>query len=472
MTRKVEVAIVGAGTAGLAALAQVKKKTDSYVLINGGELGTTCARVGCMPSKVAIQVADDFQRRTIFEREAIEGGESLSVDIPEAFEHVRDIRDILVDRVLSHTTDDMGEELIDGYAHFIAPGVLQVDDQTIEAENIILAVGTSPVIPEAWRQYGEQILTTDSLFELEQWPSSMAIIGLGVIGLEMGQVLQRLGIQVNAFDMQDNIAGIADPAVLSTAVTIIGKELPLHLGKQVTLEQQGDLLSVSNGEVSVAVEKVLLATGRRSNLYNMQLENSGIPLRDDGLPKYNPNTTRVVDSRVFVAGDADVFRPILHEASAEGKIAGYNAVRSDTTAFIRNTSLQITFSDPNICQIGEPFDTLHLDEIVIGEQVFGPLGRALIMGKNKGLLRIYVRKADGILLGAAMVATKGENLAHLIAWSIEQHMTVQQVLGMPYYHPTIEEALQAAARNAISKLPHLVEDQDYPADLKPLSSLL
>ena len=68
MTRKVEVAIVGAGTAGLAALAQVKKKTDSYVLINGGELGTTCARVGCMPSKVAIQVADDFQRRTIFER--------------------------------------------------------------------------------------------------------------------------------------------------------------------------------------------------------------------------------------------------------------------------------------------------------------------------------------------------------------------------------------------------------------------
>ena len=197
-----------------------------------------------------------------------------------------------------------------------------------------------------------------------------------------------------------------------------------------------------------------------------------MPLRDDGIPQHNPNTTQVVDSRVFVAGDAGAFRPILHEASQEGKIAGYNAVRGDATSFVRSTSLHITFTDPNICQIGEPLDTLHPNEIVIGEQVFGPLGRALIMGKNKGLLRIYVRKDDGILLGASMVASKGENLAHLIAWSIEQHLSVLHILAMPYYHPTIEEALQAAARHAITQLPHLVDQQDYPPDLQPLASLL
>ena len=274
MTRKVDVAIVGAGTAGLAALAQVKKKTDSYVLINGGELGTTCARVGCMPSKVAIQVADDFQRRTIFERQAIEGGDALTVDIPEAFEHVRDIRDILVDRVLSHTTDEMGDEFIEGYAQFAATGVLEVNDERIEADSIILAVGTSPVIPQKWKRFGDKLMTTDTLFELEEWPTSMAVVGLGVIGLEMGQALKRMGIDVTAFDQLESIAGLVDPVVTKTALNIIGKELPLHLGKPVTIEERGDGLQVSNGEVSVQVEKVLLATGRRSNLFAMQLEHS------------------------------------------------------------------------------------------------------------------------------------------------------------------------------------------------------
>ncbi|MFT7531006.1 MAG: dihydrolipoamide dehydrogenase, partial [Gammaproteobacteria bacterium] len=170
MTRKVKVAIVGAGTSGLNAMAQVHMLTDDFVLINGGELGTTCARVGCMPSKVAIQVADDFHRRSIFPREGIEGGDQLSVDMDEAFEHVRDIRDILVDRVLSHTTDEMGDEFIEGYARFVEPGVLEVDGLRIEAESIVLAAGSTPVVPEAWQAFGDKILTTDSLFELEEWP--------------------------------------------------------------------------------------------------------------------------------------------------------------------------------------------------------------------------------------------------------------------------------------------------------------
>ena len=143
MTRKVKVAIVGAGTAGLNAMGQVRRVTGDFVLINGGTLGTTCARVGCMPSKAAIQVADDFERRSIFSREGIAGGDGLKVDPDLAFEHVRDIRDILVDRVLAHSTDPLGDEFVDGYARFVAPGVLEVNGETIEAESIVLAPGTS-----------------------------------------------------------------------------------------------------------------------------------------------------------------------------------------------------------------------------------------------------------------------------------------------------------------------------------------
>src|SRR6056297_2343814 len=100
--REVDVAIIGAGSAGLYSMGQVKRYTDNYVLIDGGELGTTCARVGCMPSKVMIQVAEDFHRRNIFDREGIEGGEHLSMNIADAMEHVEDMRDTFVDRTLSN----------------------------------------------------------------------------------------------------------------------------------------------------------------------------------------------------------------------------------------------------------------------------------------------------------------------------------------------------------------------------------
>ncbi|MBT6933363.1 MAG: FAD-dependent oxidoreductase, partial [Proteobacteria bacterium] len=90
MERNVDVAIIGAGTAGLSAMSQVRQAKKDFVLINGGELGTTCARVGCMPSKALIQVAHDLHRREIFEREGIEGGADLTVNLPDALEHVRD----------------------------------------------------------------------------------------------------------------------------------------------------------------------------------------------------------------------------------------------------------------------------------------------------------------------------------------------------------------------------------------------
>ena len=472
MTRTVQVAIIGAGTAGLNAMGQVRRVTDDFVLINGGELGTTCARVGCMPSKAAIQVAEDIHRRHIYPREGITGGDALAVDVDDAFEHVRDIRDILVDGVISHSTDEMGEEFIEGYATFVEPGVLEVNGERIEAGSIVLAAGTKPVVPDPWREFGDAILTTDEIFELETWPESMAVIGLGAIGLELGQAIARMGVEVAGFDILETIGGIDDEAVRKTAIELIGKEFPLHLGAEAEITRAGDKLKVSNREHEVVVDKVLVAMGRRSLLHGMSLDKAGIPLRDDGLPDFNPNTTRAGDSRVFVAGDGNEYRQILHEAAAEGRIAGYNAAREDTAAFVRTVSFAICFSDPNICHVGARAEELDDDEFVVGEAKFGPSGRALIMGRNKGLLRLYARKADGRLLGAAMVAPGGEHIAHLLAWSIEQNLTVRDLAAMPYYHPVLEEALQSAVRDAIGKLPELQEGKDYPLDLRPLEELL
>ena len=118
--RQVDVAIIGSGSAGLYAMSRVRPSGKSVVLINGGELGTTCARVGCMPSKAVIQVAEDFHRRGVFKRFGLEGHESLSLDLSEAMEYVQDLRDMFVERVISNSTDRMPEGMfIEGYTRFV-----------------------------------------------------------------------------------------------------------------------------------------------------------------------------------------------------------------------------------------------------------------------------------------------------------------------------------------------------------------
>jgi dihydrolipoamide dehydrogenase len=443
--RIVDVAILGSGTAGLNAMGQVRRAGKSFILINGGEPGTTCARVGCMPSKALIQVAEDYHKRTHLGRYGVDGHQGLTLDVPQALEHVRHIRDILVDRVLSNSTDGMAPALfIQDYARLLEPNLIEVGGQRIRAGAVVIATGSRPLVPAAWQGFGDRLITSDDIFELETLPASLAVIGLGTIGLELGQSLRRLGVEVTGFDQLETLGGITDPEVLAQAMDIIGKEFPLHLGQPARIEAEGGMLRVSAGDQSVLVDKVLCCIGRVPNVEGLGLENLGVPLDRRGLPAFDNRTMRVGDLPVYLAGDVDGERPILHEAGDEGKIAGFNAAQGGNAAFRRKTPLAINFCDPNICAVGGRFSELDPATTAIGQIRFAPVGRALVMGQTKGLLRIYADKASGRLLGSEMIGPKGENLSHLICWGIELGLTAGQMLRLPFYHPVIEEALQAA----------------------------
>jgi len=451
--KRVDVAIIGAGSAGLYTLGQVRPSGKSFVLINGGHLGTTCARVGCMPSKALIQVAEDFHRRNILSRYGVEGYDELELDQEETMEHVRDLRDTFVERVLSNSTDRMPEDLfIDGYARFIDPHTLDVEGQRIRAEKIVIATGSRPIIPKPWGKFSDRIVTTDSVFEMEELPDSMAVIGLGVIGLEIGQSLARLGVNVAGFDLLNTIGALDDEAVAKVAIEAIGRDFPIHLGQAAEISEEDGKLRITAGEQSVLVDKVLASLGRRPNLDNLGIENSGLELDQRGIPVYDRNTMQCGDSHIFIAGDVNGERPLLHEAGDEGRIAGRNAVNDPITAFQRKPPLSINFCDPNICHVGLRFAELDPDTSAVGEVRFAPVGRAMIMGKNRGIIRVYGDKASGRLLGAEMACVKGENLAHLLAWCIQRGQTVGELLRMPFYHPVIEEALQAALYDLYAKV--------------------
>ena len=453
--RQVDVAIIGSGSAGLYAMSKVRPSGKSVVLINGGELGTTCARVGCMPSKAVIQIAEDFHRRGVFKRFGVEGHERLSVDVSEAMGYVQDLRDVFVERVISNSTDKMPDGMfVAGYTRFVEPNLLEMDDgQRIRAEKVIIATGSRPIVPAAWEPFRDRIITTDDFFELEELPTSIAVIGLGVIGLEIGQSLHRLGCKVVGIDMQEAVGGLTDPVAIKSAVDIIGSEMELWLGQGAQIsEGSNGRLRVSAGDNTIEVERVLASMGRQPNVEKLGLDVIGVPVDKRGVPLFDPNTMQVGDLPLFLAGDVTGERPLLHEAGDEGRIAGQNAVSDTVSAYRRKTPLNITFCDPNIVQVGQPYAALDLDRSAIGEVQMAPVGRAIIMAKNKGVIRVYADKASGTMLGAEMVCIKAENLGHLLAWSIQQGLTVGELLQMPFYHPVIEEALQAALYDLYAKV--------------------
>lgn len=449
--RKVRIAILGAGSAGLTALAQVRKHTDDYVIVNHGAYGTTCARVGCMPSKALIQAADDYHRRHALDTLGIRGGAGLSVDLPAVLQRVRDYRDARVAGVLG-ATDKLGERSIAGRARLDGPQRIVVERATgeaeaIEAEQIIIATGTRPVVPEPWQAFGQRIFTTDDLFEQPDLPPRIAVIGLGVIGLELGQALARLGLDVAGYEMRESLGPLSDPVVQAEAERLMGAEFPLHLGRAVKLrEGEGGAIVVDNGEQAQPFDAVLAAMGRRPNVDGLGLETLGVPLDRRGLPEFDRHTLRVGDLPVFVTGDVNGELQILHEASDEGFIAAWNALH-EPSRFRRRVPLAIAFTAPQIAVVGQPYTALAgCEDVAIGEFDFAQQPRAIAMLVAAGRLRIYAERGNGKLLGGEMLIPAAEHIGHLLALAIQRDMSVAELLALPFYHPVLEEGVRSALR--------------------------
>jgi len=211
---------------------------------------------------------------------------------------------------------------------------------------------------------------------------------------------------------------------------------------------------VTAGSASAVVDRVLVAMGRTPNLQGLGLETLGVPLDEKGLPEVDRATLQVAGLPVFLAGDANAEVPLQHEAADDGHIAGINAVSASTRRFVRRTPLSIVFSDPTLARVGLRFDALDQARVVVGEARFADQGRARIMLRNAGLLRLCANREDGTLVGAELFAPEGEHLAHWLALAIHRRSTVSDLLRVPFYHPTVEEGLRTALVEAAKQLPN------------------
>ncbi|MEJ8567751.1 dihydrolipoyl dehydrogenase [Elongatibacter sediminis] len=458
-TRDVDVAVIGAGSAGLVAYRSARKWTKNVVLIEGGPYGTTCARVGCMPSKLLIAAAEAAHAA----REASEFGvnvDSVTVDGRAVMNRVRRERDRFVGFVVEGTENIPEENRLRGYARFLDDHRLQVDDHTIvTARRIVIATGSSPSYPKAWDALGNRLLVNDDIFGWDDLPRSVAVFGPGVIGLELGQALHRLGVDVKMFGLGGLVGPLTDPAVVESARAVFSKEFYLDADVDVrNMERVEGGVRIEyvdhDGHLQTSVvDYVVAATGRRPNVAGLGLENTRLPLDDRGIPVFDDQTLQVGRSHVFIAGDVNNDRPLLHEAADEGRIAGGNAGRFFRVEPGKRTApLAVVFSDPQIAMVGHTYRALEGQDIVVGEVSFENQGRSRVMLKNQGLLRVYADAETGCFLGAEMIGPRAEHLAHLLAWSYQSGHSIQRMLEMPFYHPVIEEGLRTALRDANAKL--------------------
>jgi len=426
----VDVAIIGAGTAGLSAERVARGAGATTALIDDGFRGTTCATVGCMPSKLLIAAAaaaHAVRRASTFGVFA-----THRIDDAAVLARVRRERDSFAEGTREQIAKLPAGVALRGTAKFVDSTTLELSDgQRIRARAVVIATGSHPAVPESFAAIRAKVLTNETIFELGHLPQSLAVVGAGPLGLEMGQAMARLGVRVSLFDEKPGLGGVDDPGLGACLREVFGNELDLHLGAAVSTESLAPF------------ERVLLAVGRPPTLAGLNLAAAGLELDEHGVPVFDCETMQCGDTPVFIAGDASADRPVLHEALEEGSTAGFNAARfPGPTRRRRTVPFSIMFTDPPLALIGRRAG----GELVCGQADYRDQGRARVEARARGLVKIYADRRSAQLEGAALFCPGADHLGHLLAWQINSHARANEVLAQPFYHPTLEEGLKPALR--------------------------
>lgn len=480
VTRKVSVAIIGAGTAGQNAFRQALKTTKDIVIINEGYWTTTCISAGCMPSKLLIAAADRAHTAKYSEEFGIHS--EVKINGKQVMARVQAERSHFESYVEKQVESWPADKKIEGRAYINKDGLIEVNDELIEADKIIVATGSTPFVPEGWADsLGDTLITSDQVFDLTDLPDSMAVVGAGAVGLELAQAFSRLGVAVTLFNSRNRVASLLDEDINAKAIDCLSSELTLQLGSKIT--EVGTKVDDSDHSVAFIQytdkdgeeghwqgDYVLAATGRRNTIDQLGVENLGVELDEKNRPQHwDNNSGQIGDLEVYIVGDANAHLPFLHVASDEGFSSGSMVCDKNTDAYIRppTTPMSIIYSEPQIINVGkllpEIKDNPNL-EYVIGKVSFDNQGRSRIMGVNCGLLHIYGCKKTDRILGASMVGPDAEYIAHIIATAITNDTTVKQLLDAPFYHPTILEGLRTALRDVQHKMSIPYQSHDAQED--------
>ena len=460
----VDLVVVGAGPGGYAAALHAARLGRKPLLVDrdGAEgAGGVCLRVGCIPSKALIEVADLAHRA----RNGVRAGlPPVAADAPSAdmarFQSWKA-------EVVQGLTDGVrgllraaGVEIARGTFRFTAPGkgVIAPDDggaRFVEFADAIVATGSRPVELADLPFDGADVFDSTSALALDRLPDSLAIVGGGYIGLEIGIAYAKLGVSTVIVEAEERILPAMDARLAApVAKTLAALGVAVHVGARARGHAAGRLeIESGDGVKNIAADKVVVAVGRRPNTDGLELAAAGLAAASDGLLPVAAD--RRLAAHIAAIGDVTPGPALAHKATAEALVA-VEALCGRKTAFQPQAVPAVVFSDPEIATAGLTLAEARAEGIDAAETVF-PLaasGRARTLGAREGFLAVVV-DADGRTVGVHIAAPHASELIGEGVLAIEMGATAEDLALCVHAHPTLGEMFGEAAHIALGQPLHI-----------------
>lgn len=452
--------VLGAGSAGYAAARTAATELSARVaLVDKGPLGGLCILAGCMPSKALIRSSNVAQ----LVRQAAEFGvdvDGFTVDFGRVMARknrlIKGFADYRVESLdaLPNTT------LITGEARFTGPTTVQVGDRTLTAPRIVLALGSTPMVPPIPGLADAGYLLSDQALSQTRQPSSLIIIGGGIIALELGQFYQRIGTQVTILEAAPRLVAREDPEVSEVITRRLVKEgVDVYVGvTPLRVERPDDrkclvFTDAQGRETEVDAEEILVATGRAPNVAGVNLEAAGVEMQ--GRRMVLNRCMQTTNPAVYAAGDVTGGSFLVHVAIADGELAARNALLGCApTPAPEHLFISAAFTEPNIARVGlSELEAKQLGrEVLVGAYCFADHGKAEVLGETDGFVKMLADPRSGEILGCTIVGPEGAELIHEIATAVTLRATVEQYLRVPHVHPTLSEILTYPAEQILAQM--------------------
>lgn len=454
-----DVLVLGGGSAGTAAAKAAVESGAKTAMINDGELGGLCILRGCMPTKAMLASAHVMHTASGTDRFGLIHTGTVTADFPA----IMDRKDRLVARFKTAKIGGIERQdyqVIDARGIFHADGGLQVGDTRMRARRYVLAVGSKPVtIPVPGMEH-VKVLTSDDVMNMRSQPESLVVQGAGPIAIEMALFFARIGTRVVLVNRSCCLK-LHDQDLGEEMKAALQSEPNLQVaapGRIRSIEPDGDScvfsIETENGQTDFRSSFLLMAVGREAALDGLNLADAGIQtdrgriVHDLAMQTTNPD--------VYVAGDASGDYQILHIANQEGAVAGANAAAgSPDLKMDYRLKMSVIFSDPPLATVGLTGPELEKAGVrfVSGAARFPQTGRAITMGVEHGIWRLYADAGSGEILGSVILGPNADDLIHIISTMMHYHGTARDILDrMPWYHPTQSEVIMNLAREIISRL--------------------
>lgn len=457
---KYDVAIIGAGPGGYVSAIRMGQLGMKVALIEEAKLGGVCTNRGCIPTKALYSATKLLERAEDAEAIGIEFAAPV-IDLEKLASWKEGVVSTLVEGI-SFLLKSNGVTVYQARGRLDGTGRVALSTgETIEADRIVLAAGSSPIEIPGFTFADPRVWSSDDALALTEIPQRLLVIGGGVIGLELATIYNRLGSTVTVIEMMDEILPGIDLdrrtiATLKRSLKAQGINIHLNMAAETYKEgAQGLVIKTKSGE-SFEADRVLLAVGRRPNSSEIGLETVGIKSDRRGFIQVDGNLQSSAPE-VYAIGDLVPGPMLAHKASAEGiKLAA--AFVGDELPLDYETIPQAIFTDPEVASVGlsEKLAKEKGIDTVVGRFPYAALGKALGMGETEGFFQVVAEVKSGRLLGAQIVGAEASDLISEAALAVQNGLSLSAIADAVHPHPTLPEGLKEAAENALGRAIHTV----------------